>query len=242
MRNPDLSLATADDANDTTPQLPQPTLYERIEDLVGRTLLTFWWIWSLLSQLSNFFNLPTRGQQDINEFLNSVHALLLLVFTVLAMFLTMTRRPPKSIAQGIEPRITALLGTFLLASLPFLPVVGTPINLQIVALPITSLGLILSIYALWWLGRSYAVMAAARQLVTGGPYGIVRHPLYASELVMIVGLILWNLSFTSVALLIAITLLQLRRAHNEEQVLRKAFPEYEAYAKRVPRIIPRLFG
>ncbi len=91
-----------------------------------------------------------------------------------------------------------------------------------------------------WLGQSCAVMAAARKLVTGGPYRFVRHPLYAAELIMILGLILWNLSLTSALLLVAITLPQLRRAHNEEQVLRQAFPEYEDYARRVPKIILRL--
>ena len=233
-----MSLATSD-----TPQnaaLSTPTLFEKIEDLVGRTLLTFWWLWSLASQTASFFNLPTRGQGNIHEFLDSVHSLLLLIFTILAAFMTMTRRPPKKIAAGIEPRVTALAGAFLLGILPLLPTVTTPVDLQIIALPITLVGLVASIYALWWLGQSYAVMAAARELVTGGPYRFVRHPLYAAELIMILGLCLWNVSISSVLLLVAITLLQLRRAHHEEQVLREAFPEYKDYARRVPRIVPRL--
>lgn len=216
-----------------------PTL-EKIEDFVGRTLLTFCWMWSLLSQTASFFNQPTRGQGDIHEFLDSIHALLLIVFTLLAIFMTMTRRPPQKIAAGIEPRITAIAGTFLLSVLPILPPVTTPIDLQVIALPITIIGLVASIYSIWWLGQSFAVMAAARKLVTGGPYRFVRHPLYAAELIMVLGLILWNLSLSSVLLLVALALLQLRRAHHEEQVLREAFPEYEDYARRVPRIIPRL--
>jgi protein-S-isoprenylcysteine O-methyltransferase Ste14 len=44
------------------------------------------------------------------------------------------------------------------------------------------------------------------------------------------------------ALLIATAhgLLQFRRLLNEEKVLRAAFPEYERYSARVPRLIPRI--
>jgi len=36
-------------------------------------------------------------------------------------------------------------------------------------------------------------------------------------------------------------LFQLRRMTNEETVLRAAFPEYADYARRTPKVVPRLF-
>jgi protein-S-isoprenylcysteine O-methyltransferase Ste14 len=230
-----LSLTTP--AADHTDALLKATR-DQIEDFVGRALLTAFWFTSLPLQIGGLVRLLYSGEGRLGDLLDILHTLLLITFTTLAAWLTVTRRPAKAVATGIEPRVTAFVGSFLLFVWPFLPVVGTPINLQMVALPITMLGLFGAICCMFWLGRSYAVMASARSLVTGGPYSIVRHPLYATELVMVAGLTLWNLSVTSMALLVASTLLQLRRAYHEEKVLRAAFPEYDDYARRVPRIIP----
>ena len=44
----------------------------------------------------------------------------------------------------------------------------------------TTLGLV-------WLGKSFAVFPALRTIVTSGPFKLIRHPIYFSELLMIVG-------------------------------------------------------
>ena len=38
------------------------------------------------------------------------------------------------------------------------------------------------------LGRSFSIMPEARVLVTGGPYAFARHPLYAVEIITILGM------------------------------------------------------
>jgi protein-S-isoprenylcysteine O-methyltransferase Ste14 len=64
-----------------------------------------------------------------------------------------------------------------------------------------------AIVALGFLGRSFSVLPVRRELVTKGPFGVLRHPAYASELVMViaagsarawwVGLVLGALTFVS---------------------------------------------
>src|SRR6185437_15643215 len=90
-------------------------------------------------------------------------------------------------------------------------------------------GMAFACYSLLWLGRSFSLMAEARRLVTGGPYGIVRHPLYIGEQVAILGAAIPVMSPAALVLLALQVGCQLYRMDREEEVLAQAFPEYEAY-------------
>jgi protein-S-isoprenylcysteine O-methyltransferase Ste14 len=101
-------------------------------------------------------------------------------------------------------------------------------------------GSLMSIWCLLQLGRSFSIMATSRALKTQGAYSIVRHPLYAAEVLLILGVVLAHgtaLAFAVGSLWLA---LQVRRAQFEESVLRETFPEYADYARRVPMLIPGL--
>lgn len=78
------------------------------------------------------------------------------------------------------------------------------------------------------------------KLVTTGMYAHVRHPLYASVMAFGFG---WALLWRSwpALLLSAVQAAFLReKAKNEEKRLRARFPDYAAYARRVPRFLPHL--
>jgi len=100
------------------------------------------------------------------------------------------------------------------------------------------IGMSLSFMVLRWLGKSFSIMAEARRLVTGGPYAIVRHPLYICEEIAIIGILLQAMSPLAVLIVLAHALIQFRRMLNEEKVLRATFPDYDDYATRTPRLIP----
>ena len=164
-----------------------------------------------------------------------------LIFLVLIIATTIIRHRPVRSAEGIEPRISALVGTFLGGALGLLPPVEISPPVTLFAVGLSAVGAVLSAYVLLWLGRSFSVMAQARKLVTGGPYRIIRHPLYCCEELMALGLMLLVLSPWAVLIVIVQWGFQLRRMVNEERVLRAEFPAYDEYAARVPRLIPRLF-
>ncbi len=84
-------------------------------------------------------------------------------------------------------------------------------------------------------------MAEARHLVTEGPYAVIRHPLYLAEEIAVLGVFLQFMSFWAGILLVAHFGLQIQRMLNEEQILRQAFPGYEAYMKRTARLIPGIY-
>jgi protein-S-isoprenylcysteine O-methyltransferase Ste14 len=78
-------------------------------------------------------------------------------------------------------------------------------------------------------------------LATSGPYAYTRNPLYLGSLVMGLGFCVaarsWWLGVALVVMFFAIYLPVIR---GEEAFLRRTFPEFEEYARLVPRMLPRL--
>jgi protein-S-isoprenylcysteine O-methyltransferase Ste14 len=92
------------------------------------------------------------------------------------------------------------------------------------------------------LGRCFGVLPEARGLVTGGPYRLVRHPLYLGELGTCLGLVIASPSGRNLFAAVVFVLAQAARMLMEERELARQFPEYHAYAARTPRLIPVLHG
>ncbi len=160
------------------------------------------------------------------------------LFVALAAVSTLTRLPPVRKAAGLEPRIAALLGTFLLTALAVLPRQElSPFTLALSSLLIIA-GMLTSFVVLRWLGRAFSIMAEARRLVTHGPYRFVRHPLYVCEELAVIGTFIQVISPLAAVIFIMHAVFQVRRMLNEEAVLRATFAEYGDYARKTPRLIP----
>jgi len=160
------------------------------------------------------------------------------LFVALVAVTTLTRLPPIRKATGIEPRIVALLGTFLLTALAMLPRKEISLIALAISCSFVVVGMLSSFIVLRWLGKAFSIMAEARRLVTHGPYALVRHPLYVCEEIAVIGTFIQVVSPVALIILIAHAVFQVRRMLNEERVLQAAFPEYENYARRTPRLIP----
>jgi protein-S-isoprenylcysteine O-methyltransferase Ste14 len=80
---------------------------------------------------------------------------------------------------------------------------------------------------------------AGQHVVDTGLYGVVRHPLYAGNLLFYVGCALWMGSLAALAGVAVILAATLARVGIEERFLRTILPDYEVYARRVrARLIP----
>jgi protein-S-isoprenylcysteine O-methyltransferase Ste14 len=78
------------------------------------------------------------------------------------------------------------------------------------------------------------------KLTTSGPYAFVRNPLYIGTATVGAGLMAASQSWVLAAYFAGyFTLFFLPVVEQEEQHLRKLFPEYEDYAERVPMLLPR---
>jgi len=209
------------------------------EDFFGRAAIVF--VMTVLAVLSGVPLFSYLHQEIPVNSLAIVTQAAATVFSLLQVLMTVSRLPPKGTARGIEPRVTSVAGTFLVVIAMFLTPASGSAAAQVVALFLIFVGTVSSIFCLYWLGRSFSIMATARQLVTTGPYSIVRHPLYVCEAAFVLGMIISHFSALIVALGALQFLLQYRRARNEEGILRQTFPEYDEYARRVPMLLPRFF-
>src|SRR5580658_2314558 len=78
-------------------------------------------------------------------------------------------------------------------------------------------------------------------LATSGPYAYTRNPLYLGSLLMGVGFAVAARSWAvGVALLVMFFAIYVPVIRDEEAFLRRTFPEFEEYARRVPRMVPRM--
>ncbi len=78
-------------------------------------------------------------------------------------------------------------------------------------------------------------------LITGGIYGIVRHPLYAA---LIVGAIGWGVlsdNLLAIALGAVLFLFFDLKSRREEKWLAQAYPDYASYRRRVKKLIPWVY-
>ena len=118
---------------------------------------------------------------------------------------------------------------------------------------ITDLGL--ALFAVGWGLKSLALLAnafavavvrlqsdRAHAVVDSGPYGVVRHPFYAADPLILVGLSLWLESYVAAVCALIPIALMVMRLRMEERFLRRELPGYTAYADRVRfRLIPGIW-
>lgn len=101
-------------------------------------------------------------------------------------------------------------------------------------------GASMSIWAISHLKRSFGLRAAVRTLVTSGPYGRIRHPLYVGEIVHLFGIAILSGTPTGLYLFASAVALQVVRAKIEERKFLRTLPEYRAYMERTGFLWPRL--
>ncbi len=80
-----------------------------------------------------------------------------------------------------------------------------------------------------------------KQLTTSGPYAYTRNPLYLGSLMLAAGFAIAARSWWIVAIMLTMfAVIYIPVIAGEERYLRQTFPEYDDYARHVPRMWPRL--
>ena len=103
------------------------------------------------------------------------------------------------------------------------------------------IGVVIALWSLTTLGRSFGFAAADRGLVSRGPYAVVRHPVYASYVLLLAGYLFQSMSLRNVLVALLAIGCDLGRIHAEERVLAQN-PAHRAYCRRVRwRMLPGLW-
>lgn len=102
-----------------------------------------------------------------------------------------------------------------------------------------SLALVLP--GLWLRGYAAGYVKKNRELTMTGPYAHIRNPLYLGSMLVAAGFAVALLNWEVVlALAMGFAMIYVPVIASEERFLRATFPEFGAYCRRVPRLIPRL--
>jgi protein-S-isoprenylcysteine O-methyltransferase Ste14 len=128
---------------------------------------------------------------------------------------------------------------------PILPIVDDPTALQLIGVPLYTLGLLVAVTARGQLGTNWADIEAAQVLdqqhvVASGLYRYLRHPIYTGDLLLLIGLELSLNSWLVLGLLPLIPVVAWR-AVQEERMLRQRLPGYAAYCAETWRFVPLLW-
>jgi protein-S-isoprenylcysteine O-methyltransferase Ste14 len=146
------------------------------------------------------------------------------------------RRPARLVTRRLDDWLLAFAGTFI--GVLFRPEGEHPAWGIWTGLALQLAGAAVAVTCILTLGRSFGFAAADRGVVTRGAYSVVRHPMYASYLLLDSGYLLQSLSLRNAAVLVFGTLCNAGRALAEERLLANN-SDYLTYRRRVRRrIIP----
>jgi protein-S-isoprenylcysteine O-methyltransferase Ste14 len=165
-------------------------------------------------------------------------SLLWMVSEGMVVLLLVFRRESRRLSRRPWDWLVALGGSF--AVLLVRPTAAA-VAPESVGVALQLAGTLFEVYGKVYLGRSFGIVAADRGIVVGGPYRIVRHPIYLGYLVTHVGFLLANWSSRNIAIYIIEYCFQVARILSEERLL-KEDDGYRAYCERVRcRLIPGVF-
>ncbi|MBK6959267.1 MAG: isoprenylcysteine carboxylmethyltransferase family protein [Nitrosomonas sp.] len=167
---------------------------------------------------------------------SSLSLLLVIISETLTIVFFVCRSNPKTVSIIPYDWMVAIVGSFA-------PLFLRPGEQGVLpqAEVLIALGTLLQIAGLISLNRSFALVAAKRQIKTKWMYGIIRHPLYASYLLVFGGYVLVHTSIANlIVFTIMMTFLCLRIFREEEHL--SLDPQYRNYMQKVRyRIIPYVF-
>ncbi|MGH7175023.1 MAG: methyltransferase family protein [Minisyncoccia bacterium] len=106
------------------------------------------------------------------------------------------------------------------------------------------LGIALAFWARFYLGRNWGMAGSVKdnpELVTGGPYRFIRHPIYTGIILAMAGSALTAGLWWAVVLVVA-GVYFIMSARKEEALMAGTFPaEYSAYKARTKMLVPFIY-
>ncbi len=139
-------------------------------------------------------------------------------------------RTPLKASAG-RRQVLLALASFLGGAVPF-ALAPAPHTWPTYAQVPFAVGIVLAIFSLIYLGRSFAILPALREIVVRGPYRIVRHPAYAGELIAVTSCFITHIWWASVLAFLASATALVVRIRIEESLLERAC-EYQVYSGKV---------
>lgn len=155
-----------------------------------------------------------------------------------------------------QPKRKAGVVTNMLIITPFVVVFGlfylrsyfgayeSSLATRVAGTAIIVLGMIGYILSHFYLRRNWSLSASIKEghkLVESGPYKLIRHPMYSSMTLVVLGSGLLIANYMMILFTPVVGIIYCIRARKEEKLLKEEFPEYEKYATETKIFIPGVF-
>jgi protein-S-isoprenylcysteine O-methyltransferase Ste14 len=218
--------------------------HTKVYDLLAALPLIIWYgfcVSARLPALVQKIAVTDFAAIDLRTISDLISKITTLIFFSSLITLLIFRDKPQAKAEGLMPRAAAIAGMYLIVGIVVLPPVELSNQLYFTSTLLVVIGTIFALYSALNLGQSISMMSEARRLVVGGPYAMIRHPLYLGEATVLVGLTLQFFSLSAVLILMLQCACQVIRMNNEEQVLLRTFPQYRNYMSQTARLIPYIY-
>ncbi len=79
------------------------------------------------------------------------------------------------------------------------------------------------------------------KLITTGPYHYIRHPMYTSLLLMMLGIALYNYHWINAIGVVMVMFAVINKANSEEKLLLIRFEEYLEFQQKTCRFVPYIY-
>lgn len=120
--------------------------------------------------------------------------------------------------------------------------VPTPVTVLGDVLVAIGLGMAMLVVVQNGYAAANVTVEAGQTLVTTGLYGLVRHPMYTGNVILMIGVPLALDSYWGLVLAVPGLIVLILRIRDEEQLLTRELPGYREYAGRVRyRLVPHLW-
>lgn len=188
----------------------------------GRVMLVSWAVFLLVwLGLSFFVKRDVRGGRSARAYQARV-----LVLAILVIVVTRSSRRHHSGVSLFSNRLSL-----------FVPSQG----LLWIGAACTVIGIAVAIWARLYIGPNWSprpAMKEEHELVTGGPYAFVRHPIYSGIILAALGTAFTGTVFGAIVF-VAATAVFISRVGREERIMLELFPGvYPSYQSRTTRLVP----
>jgi protein-S-isoprenylcysteine O-methyltransferase Ste14 len=148
---------------------------------------------------------------------------------VVFIWMYAVRVEPVDRSRGVREIVFPLVAGVLPFAFLFFPVNREIVSTRERAMALFAAMTLFTSFTIWGmitLRQAFSVTVEARTLVTGGPYRLVRHPIYTGEVLTGAMVVILRFSPLNAALFALFLTLQIVRSRLEEQKLLRVFPAY----------------
>lgn len=209
-------------------------------DILTASPLIIWYTFTIFGVLPKLVA-ASRHQMNAPDavgVLTVIAQAVTIAFLGLQVVLFALRRPPIAYSHGMASRIMAIVGANIIFLYLAIPRAILQLPTLLIAISLVIVGTAASIYVALHLNASFSVFPQARRLVMTGPYRYVRHPLYLTEQIATIGLMLQFKQPWGIIIGLISFAAQFPRMSYEEKILPQTFPEYREYMAKTARLIP----